>query len=355
MPLASAREKEEDIMNANPAATIVLVHGGFVDGSGWRPLYDLLTQDGYHVAVVQNPTLSLQGDAAATRLIIDAQDGPVVLVGHSYGGAVISEAGTDQKVAALVYICAFAPDKDESVNTLIAGFPADGPQPPILPPRDGFLFLDRDKFHASFAADVPADLAAFMADSQVPWGVDALGGPVTEPAWRTKPSWYMVTTEDRMIPPAAQRTMSQRAGSTVVEVAASHSVYVSQPDAVAGLIKQAVSAVAAQRYIAAPVSMAQITTRHPGRGCGVRYPSRGQGRRPGRFREIVTGGPTRTVNVPPRARRCERRRGKIYSSASAWSWACRVGSCSDATVRLWPGVRFRPRLLLFGWLLGPRR
>jgi pimeloyl-ACP methyl ester carboxylesterase len=143
MPLASAREKEEIIMNANPAATIVLVHGGFVDGSGWRPLYDLLTQDGYHVAVVQNPTLSLQGDAAATRLIIDAQDGPVVLVGHSYGGAVISEAGTDPNVAALVYICAFAPDKDESVNTLIAGFPADGPQPPILPPRDGFLFLDR--------------------------------------------------------------------------------------------------------------------------------------------------------------------------------------------------------------------
>ena len=228
-------------MNANPAATIVLVHGGFVDGSGWRPLYDLLTQDGYHVAVVQNSTLSLQGDAAATRLVIDAQDGPVVLVGHSYGGAVISEAGTDQKVAGLVYICAFAPDKDESVNTLIAGFLADGPQPPILPPRDGFLFLDRDKFHASFAADVPADLAAFMADSQVPWGVGALGGTISEAAWRTKPSWYLVTTEDRMIPPPAQRTMSQRAGSTVVEAAGSHSIYVSQPAAVADVIKQAAS------------------------------------------------------------------------------------------------------------------
>src|SRR3984893_14772136 len=139
---------------------------------------------------------------------------------------------TPPNVAARVYICAFAPDKAESVGSLIAGFPADGPQPPILPPRDGFLFLDRDKFHASFPADVPADLAAFMADSQAPWGVDALGGPVTEPAWRTKPSWYMVTTEDRMIPPAAQRTMSQRAGSTVVEVAARHSVYVSQPDGV---------------------------------------------------------------------------------------------------------------------------
>jgi hypothetical protein len=137
--------------------------------------------------------------------------------------------------------------KDESVNTLIGGFPADGPQPPILPPRDGFLFLDRDKFHASFAGDLPADLAAFMADSQAPWGVDALGGPVTDPAWRVKPSWYLVTTEDQMIPPAAQRTMSQRTGSTVVEVAASHSVYVSQPDAVASLIKQAASAAAAQQ------------------------------------------------------------------------------------------------------------
>jgi pimeloyl-ACP methyl ester carboxylesterase len=234
-------------MNANPVANVVLVHGGFVDGSGWRPVYDLLKQDGYQVAVVQNPPLSLQGDAAAARLIIDAQDNPVVLVGHSYGGAVITEAGTDQNVAALVYICAFAPDMDESVNTLLAGFPPDAPQPPILPPRDGFLFLDRDKFHASFADDLPADLAAFMADSQVPWGVDALGGPVTDPAWRGKPSWYMVTTEDRMIPPAAQRTMSQRTGSTVVEVAASHSVYVSQPAAVVSLIKKAASAVAAQQ------------------------------------------------------------------------------------------------------------
>ena len=232
-------------MNARSAAvSVVLVHGGFVDGSGWRAVHDRLTQDGYHVAVVQNPTLTLEGDAAAARLIIDAQDGPVVLAGHSYGGAVITEAGTDPKVAALVYIAAFAPDKDESVNTLLAGFPTDGPQPPILPPRDGFLFLDRDKFHASFAADLPADLAAFMADSQVPSGADALASPVTDAAWRTKPSWYLVTTEDRMIPPAAQRTMSQRAGSTVVEVAASHSVYVSQPAAAADLIRQAVSSVA---------------------------------------------------------------------------------------------------------------
>jgi pimeloyl-ACP methyl ester carboxylesterase len=234
-------------MNANPAANVVLVHGGFVDGSGWRPVYDLLTKDGYRVAVVQNPTLSLAGDAAAAKLIIDAQDGPVVLVGHSYGGAVISEAGTDPNVAALVYISAFAPDAGESVNTLLAGFPQDAPQPPILPPKDGFLFLDRDKFHASFAGDLPADLAAFMADSQVPWGVDALGGQVSEPAWRTKPSWYLVTSDDKMIPPAAQRTMAGRAGSTTVEVAASHSVYVSQPAAVTACIKQAAAAAAARQ------------------------------------------------------------------------------------------------------------
>jgi pimeloyl-ACP methyl ester carboxylesterase len=230
---------------SDPITNVVLVHGGFVDGSGWKPLYDLLTQDGYHVAVVQNPTLSLQGDAAATRMIIDAQDGPCVLVGHSYGGAVISEAGTDPNVAALVYVCAFAPDKSESVGTLISGFPADGPQPPILPPRDGFLFLDRDKFHASFAADLPAGLAAFMADSQVPWHMDAPAGQITDPAWRTKPSWYMVTTEDRMIPPTAQRAMSQRIGATVTEVAASHCVYVSQPAPVADLIKQAAQGAAA--------------------------------------------------------------------------------------------------------------
>ena len=235
-------------MNTDSApGNVVLVHGGVADGTGWRAVRDQLRQDGYPVAVVQNPTLSLAGDAAAARLIIDAQDGPVVLVGHSYGGAVITEAGTDQNVAALVYICAFAPDQDESVNTLLAGFPTDVPGPPILPPSDGFLFLDRDKFPAAFAGDLPADLAAFMADSQVPWGVDALGGTITGPAWRAKPSWYLVTTDDKMIPPPAQRTMSARAGSTVTEVAASHSVYISQPAAVAALIKQAASAVAARQ------------------------------------------------------------------------------------------------------------
>jgi len=221
---------------------VVLVHGGFVDGSGWQGVYESLTRDGFRVSVVQNPTLSLEGDAQATRQIIDAQDGPVVLVGHSYGGAVITEAGTDPNVAALVYVCAFAPDKGESVGSLIAGFPADGPQPPILPPRDGFLFLDRDKFHASFAADLPAEQAAFMADAQVPWNVAAPAGPITEASWRTKPSWYLVTTEDRMIPPPAQRTMAGRIGATQSEVTASHSVYVSQPETVATVIAQAAAA-----------------------------------------------------------------------------------------------------------------
>jgi pimeloyl-ACP methyl ester carboxylesterase len=225
-----------------PVRNVVLVHGGFADGSGWQGVYDILTKDGFNVGVVQNPTLSLEGDAAATRLILDAQPGPVVLAGHSYGGAVITEAGTHQNVAALVYVAAFVPDAGESVNALIAGFPSDVPGPPILPPKDGFLFLDRGKFHAAFAGDLPAEQAAFMADSQVPWGVDALGGQVTEPAWRTRPSWYLATTQDRMIPPPAQRTMSQRAGSAVTEVVASHSVYVSQPPAVASLIEQAAAA-----------------------------------------------------------------------------------------------------------------
>ena len=188
---------------------------------------------------MQNPTLSLAGDVTATHQILDGLDGPVVLVGHSYGGAVITEAGNHQNVAALVYITAFAPDKGESVNTLIADPPPGAPVPPILPPRDGFLFLDRDKFAASFAADVPAAQAAFMADSQVPWGVDALGGAISEPAWRSKPSWYLVATDDRMIPPPAQRAMSERAGSTVTETPGSHAIYVSNPAAVAAVIAQA--------------------------------------------------------------------------------------------------------------------
>jgi len=223
---------------------IVLVHGGFVDGSGWQGVYRALKKDGYTVTIVQNPTISLADDVAVTKRALAAQSGPVVLVGHSYGGVVITEAGNDPRVSRLVYICAFAPDKGESVNALIKDPKPGDPVPPILPPQDGFLFLDRAKFRASFAGDVNADEAAFMADSQVPWGVEALGGAISEPAWRTKKSWYLVTTEDKMIPPDAQRAMSRRAGSTVVEVKASHSVYVSQPQAVASIIKKAAKGIA---------------------------------------------------------------------------------------------------------------
>jgi pimeloyl-ACP methyl ester carboxylesterase len=202
-----------------------------------------LKRDGYTVDIVQNPTNSLAGDVAYTKRALAAQDGPVILVGHSYGGVVITEAGTDPKVVGLVYVAAFAPDKGESVASLIANPPPSAPVPPILPPVDGYLFLDRAKFAAAFAADVSPDAAAFMADSQMPWGVEALSGAVSDPAWKTKPSWYLVATEDRMIPPDAQRAMSKRAGSTVVEVKGSHAVYVARPEAVASLIEKAANGV----------------------------------------------------------------------------------------------------------------
>jgi pimeloyl-ACP methyl ester carboxylesterase len=224
---------------------IVLVHGGFVDGAGWEGVYKILKKDGYHVSIVQNPTISLEDDVAAIKRILAVQDGPTILVGHSYGGAVITEAGNDPNVAGLVYIAAFAPDKGESVATLIKDPPPGAPVPPILPPQGGYLFLDKAKFAASFAADVDADQAAFMADSQVPWGVEALSGAITQPAWKTKPSWYLVATEDKMIPPVAQRAMSKRAGSSVVEAKGSHAIYVSQPGAVAALIEQAAKGVKA--------------------------------------------------------------------------------------------------------------
>jgi pimeloyl-ACP methyl ester carboxylesterase len=210
-----------------------------VDGSGWQRVYNTLKKDGYTVTIVQNPTITLADDVAVTKRAIAAQNGPVILVGHSYGGAVITEAGNDPKVAGLVYIAAFALDKGESVSSLLKDPPPGAPAPPILPPVDGFLLLDRAKFPASFAGDVSPEEAEFMADSQVPWGVNALGGTISEAAWKAKPTWYLLTTEDRMIPPDAQRQMSKRAGATVVEVKGSHAVYVSQPQAVATLIEQA--------------------------------------------------------------------------------------------------------------------
>jgi pimeloyl-ACP methyl ester carboxylesterase len=232
-----------DIANNAPGA-IVLVHGGFVDGSGWEDVYRILKKDGYDVSIVQNPTTSLPDDVAATKRVIAEQKSPVILVGHSYGGVVITEAGNDPKVTGLVYVAAFAPDRGESVAALIKNPPPGAPVPPILPPQQGFLALDRAKFAASFAADVSPEKAEFMANSQVPWGVEALNGAVTQPAWQSKPSWYLVATDDRMIPPPAQREMSKRAGSTVVEVQGSHAVYVSKPQAVADLIRKAAQSVA---------------------------------------------------------------------------------------------------------------
>jgi pimeloyl-ACP methyl ester carboxylesterase len=221
------------------SVAVVLVHGGFVDGSGWEDVYKILKKDGYDVSIVQNSTISLADDVAVTKRVLAKQRMPVILVGHSYGGVIITEAGNDPKVAGLVYVAAFAPDTGESVAVLIKDPPPGAPVPPILAPQDGYLFLEKTKFHESFAADVGAEKAAFMADSQVPWGVEALSGAITKPAWKTKPSWYLVATDDKMIPPAAQQMMSKRAGSTVVETKGSHAVYVSKPEAVAALIEKA--------------------------------------------------------------------------------------------------------------------
>jgi pimeloyl-ACP methyl ester carboxylesterase len=232
----SGRSKET---NMGAKINVVLVHGGFVDGSGWEEVYKILKKDGYNVSIVQNPTISLADDVAVTKRVLATQSGRVILVGHSYGGVVITEAGNDPTVAGLVYIAAFAPDKGESVSSLIKDPVPGAPVPPILPPVNGYLFLDKAKFAASFAGDVDSEKAGFMAESQVPWGVEALNGAITEPAWKTKPSWYLVVTEDKMIPPAAQRFMSKRAGSKVLEVAGSHAIYVSQPKAVADLIRTA--------------------------------------------------------------------------------------------------------------------
>ncbi|MES2128778.1 MAG: alpha/beta hydrolase [Pseudomonadota bacterium] len=229
------------------ALSIVLVHGGFVDGSGWEQVDQILKKDGYQVAVVQHPTISLADDVAFTKRVIDAQKGPVLLVGHSYGGVVITEAGNDPAVKGLVYIAAFAPDKGESVASLIKDPVPGAPVPPILAPVDGFLLLDQAKFAASFAGDIEPGKASFMAASQLPWGVAALTGAVSEASWKVKPSYYLVAKDDKMIPPPAQRFMSQRIHAKVVEVAGSHSVYISQAKVVAQLIEQAARDIAAKK------------------------------------------------------------------------------------------------------------
>ena len=241
---------QNSMVQNSASPTIVLVHGGFVDGAGWEGVYNELKKQGYNVSIVQNPTTSLADDVAATRLAISQAQGAVVLVGHSYGGVVITQAGNDPKVAGLVYITAFAPDKDESIQSIISNPPPGAPVPPILPPVNGYLFLDRAKFRDSFAADVSAEKAAFMADSQVPWGVDALAGAVSAPAWKGKPSWYLVATEDKMIPPHAQRQMATRAGATVTEAAGSHAIYVSKPEVVAAVIDKAARSISAKHAAA---------------------------------------------------------------------------------------------------------
>jgi pimeloyl-ACP methyl ester carboxylesterase len=221
---------------------VILVHGGFVDGSGWEGVYNILAKDGYHVTIVQNPTISLTDDVAVTRRAIAAQDGPAILVGHSYGGAVITESGNDPKIKSLVYVAAFAPDTGESVSSLLAKPVPGYAAPPINPPVEGYLFLDRAKFASAFAADVKPAQAAFMADSQVPWNVECLNGKITVPAWKSKPTWYLLTKDDHMIPPPAQAMMAKRANATTVETAGSHAIYVSNPKVVAKIIEQAAKA-----------------------------------------------------------------------------------------------------------------
>jgi len=227
-----------------PAArNVVLVHGAFADGSGWEGVYQALRADGFGVGVSQHATISFAEDVKTVKRVIAAQNGPVVLVGHSYAGAVITEAGNDPNVVALVYINAFLPDAGESVALLTKDPVPGAPPPPLLPPQDGFLSLDKAKFPAAFAADLDPARAAFMADSQLPWGLEAVGGVITSAAWRSKPTWALIATEDMMIPAVAQRLMTGRAGAKTTEVAGSHAIYVSQPAAVAKLIVTAAKAV----------------------------------------------------------------------------------------------------------------
>jgi pimeloyl-ACP methyl ester carboxylesterase len=224
---------------AEKAVSIVLVHGAFVDASGWQPVYNLLSKDGYEVLVVQNPTITLRDDVAATRQAVAKARHPVILVGHSYGGAVITEAGDDPKVKSLVYLAAFAPEVGESVFQL-ATAPTPDPEPsPLLPPEDGFIRVDPVKFPTAFAADVDPAITRFMAAAQVPWGLDAVQTKIATAAWKTKPVYFLLTTQDHMVAPATQRAMALRAKATLVEAQSSHAVMLSHPKAVADFITRA--------------------------------------------------------------------------------------------------------------------
>lgn len=230
--------------SGSPTPSIVLVHGAFVDASGWQHVYTDLTARGFEVLVTQHPTQSLEGDVAVVEQAIAAARGPVVLVGHSYGGAIITAAGIDPKVAALAYVAAFAPDVGESIAMLTAGPLEDGEIPaPVIPASEGFLIVDPAGFPQAFAAEVDAQITRFMAAAQLPWGLQAIGTPLTEAAWKSKPSTYLLATEDRMIPPRAQRQMARRAGAPITEVDASHAVMLSQPTKVADFIAAAAATV----------------------------------------------------------------------------------------------------------------
>ena len=235
--------------SGSPLRNVVLVHGAFVDGSGWEGVYRVLTKKGFRVSITQHSTNTLEDDVTVVRRVIASHDGPVILVGHSYGGAVITEAGNDPNVAALVYVTGFTPDTGESVGFLTKDPVPGAPPPPLVPTPDGFLVLDKAKFAQAFAQDLSAEQAAFMADSQLPWALTAVNGVIKTPAWKSKPVFYVVASEDRMIPAVAQRAMAARTGGQVTEVKGSHVVFVSQPEAVAEVIARAATAALAAAVV----------------------------------------------------------------------------------------------------------
>jgi pimeloyl-ACP methyl ester carboxylesterase len=217
---------------------IVLVHGAFADGSGWQPVYNILKKKGYNVKVVGNSNFGLEQDATTTQNVLDRLKGPAILVGHSYGGAIITKAGMSDQVAGLVYVAAFAPNSGETLGAIIASGTPD-PKSGFLPPENGFVWYDKDKFHGGFCADLPDEEAEFMADSQVPVSVSSFGYLNGEPAWKHKPTWYCVATEDHTIPPDAERFWAKRMNAQVTEIKGSHVIFISQPEKVAAVIDEA--------------------------------------------------------------------------------------------------------------------